>query len=123
MIELYYRHGSVPLEQIENICGKIKTYTTSDKSPRSPGMLSKHYSPSTRTVLSDNPLLLASVMRSKGIRIGLLIFNRKTADTEAEHIVVLSDIGDLSQAAMKLYSALQHPGPNEIRYNYSRESS
>lgn len=101
-----YRHGSVPLEQIENICGKVETYTNAVGPPRSPGMLSKHYSPSTRTLLSDNPRLLASAMRSKGNKIGLLLFDGAASYVEAEHIEILSDCGDLSQAAMKLYSAL-----------------
>lgn len=101
-----YRLGSLPLEQIENICGRAESYNNTAAPPRSPGMFSRHYCPSTKTLLSDSPQQLASAMRAKGKRIGLLLFDSPVDVVEAEHTEILSDHGDLSQAAMKLYSAL-----------------
>ncbi len=40
------RHGSIPIEAIESVLGKISTSTQATQSPKSPGQLLKHYAPS-----------------------------------------------------------------------------
>ena len=49
-----YRHGSISINEIEQVVGKIKIVTSNDNTPDAPGMLSKHYAPSTNTMLTND---------------------------------------------------------------------
>lgn len=51
---ILYRHGSISVEEIERVIGKIKIMTKNETAPEAPGMLSKHYAPSTKIFLSDD---------------------------------------------------------------------
>jgi L-threonylcarbamoyladenylate synthase len=51
---ILYRHGSISMEDIEKITGKLSIITNSDTSPKSPGMLSRHYAPKTDTYLTND---------------------------------------------------------------------
>lgn len=48
---ILYRHGSISVEEIERVIGKIKIMTKNETAPEAPGMLSKHYAPSTKIFL------------------------------------------------------------------------
>jgi L-threonylcarbamoyladenylate synthase len=50
---ILYRHGSISLEEIKKITGKLGIRTKNDSSPNSPGMLSRHYAPMTDTYLTN----------------------------------------------------------------------
>ncbi|MCO5947993.1 L-threonylcarbamoyladenylate synthase [Mucilaginibacter flavidus] len=99
-----YRYGAIPIEAIEKICGKIKTHTSDDVSPAAPGMLSKHYAPKTRTLLTADPAALVSSLNSS--RTGLLLFDRPLGGVSAGPVEILSPTGDLAEAARNLYPAL-----------------
>jgi L-threonylcarbamoyladenylate synthase len=45
------RVGSISIEDIERVIGKIKI--KKENAPNAPGMLSKHYAPATTTFKSD----------------------------------------------------------------------
>lgn len=99
-----YRHGSISIEEIEKIVGKLKIYTNNDSKPNSPGMLSRHYAPITTTYLTDNvPEFLKSF---QGKKIGLLLFKKIITNEENTIQEVLSEKGDLEEAGRKLYAAL-----------------
>jgi L-threonylcarbamoyladenylate synthase len=46
-----YRLGSISIEEIEAVIGVLKN--TQGEAPIAPGMLSKHYAPQTKTILSE----------------------------------------------------------------------
>ncbi|WP_312343545.1 L-threonylcarbamoyladenylate synthase [Chryseobacterium binzhouense] len=98
-----YRHGSVSVEEIEQVIGKIETLTHNDTTPDAPGMLSKHYAPKTPAVLTDN--IENEIQKNSGKRIGALIFKNQTKIAVA-YQEVLSVKGDLKEAAKNLYAAL-----------------
>lgn len=99
-----YRHGSTSLEDIEQIVGKLLITINNDSTPNSPGMLSRHYAPMTDTYLTNNvPDLLKSF---EGRKIGLLLFKNEILNQEITIQEVLSENGDLKEAARKLYAAL-----------------
>jgi L-threonylcarbamoyladenylate synthase len=98
-----YRHGAIAVEDIEKEIGKISIKAKSDNAPLAPGMLKKHYSPKTKTILTDD---LKSVLKQQNGRVGVLSFKDHYS---GEHIIkneILSPSGDLSQAASRLYSVL-----------------
>jgi L-threonylcarbamoyladenylate synthase len=49
---LFYRLGSISIEEIEAVIGVLNT-NTQRRSTIAPGMLSKHYAPQTKTILSE----------------------------------------------------------------------
>ena len=111
-LPILYRHGTIPLEEIEFITGKLGIITDNDKSPNSPGMLSRHYAPKTDTYLTNNiPELIKCFERKK---IGLLVFNKKIKDHKIQHQEILSEYGDYNEAARNLYAAMHRLDENKL---------
>lgn len=99
-----YRHGSISVEEIEKIVGKLKIIVNNDSKPDSPGMLSRHYAPITNTYLTNNVDELLKIFQGK--KIGLLLFKDGVLNDQDIIQEVLSENGDLKEAARKLYAAL-----------------
>jgi L-threonylcarbamoyladenylate synthase len=107
-----YRHGSVSIEEIEKIVGKLIISVNNDSKPNSPGMLSRHYAPITNTYLTNNvPELLKSF---QGRKIGLLLFKNEILIEKNIIQEVLSENGDLKEAARKLYAALHRLDKSDL---------
>ena len=101
---ILYRHGSISIEEIEAVVGKVILNIVSDHSPSAPGMLSRHYAPSTSLLISDN--ITNSINTFSDKRIGLLLFQNTISNSTVDYQEVLSKKGDLQEAAKNLYSAL-----------------
>ena len=101
---IIYRMGSLSLESIEKKVGPIQMQTKSDDAPAAPGMLSRHYAPSTKTYLSDKVEQMITSFAGK--RIGLLSFQEPIRNDSIVHQEVLSPSGDMEEAARNLYSAM-----------------
>ena len=99
-----YRHGSISVEEIEKVIGKLTIYTKNDTSPNAPGMLSRHYAPKTTTYLSDNVSEFLNYFDGK--KIGLLLFKNPISTKEIIHQEILSSSGNLNEAAKNLYAAM-----------------
>jgi len=100
---IVYRLGSVSLEMLELVVGNVKIIKSSEKQPIAPGMLDKHYAPKTPMIMSNNPLHTAFNLIGKNI--GLLVFEGKHISKEY-FTEVLSETGDLEEAAKNLYAAM-----------------
>lgn len=95
------RPGGVNIEEIEKIIGPVSRSLFSDK-PNSPGQLLYHYSPhTTLKIIRDKNFRIP-----EGVRAGLLSFRGSSLENEVEYVEVLSESGDLVQAASNLFSAL-----------------
>jgi len=101
---ILYRHGSISIEEIEKMVGKINTITHNDQSPNAPGMLSRHYAPKTETYLTNNVAALATYFEGK--KIGLLVFKNPMHHHNIRHQEILSKTGDCAEAAKNLYAAM-----------------
>ena len=99
-----YRHGSLPVEEIEAVVGPLRLHTKDDNSPSAPGMLSRHYAPKTPTYLTSN--LKEMCASFEGKRVGVLVFKEKIQHPAIVHQEVLSDKGSYAEAASNLYSAM-----------------
>ncbi len=99
-----YRLGSLSIEEIESKIGKVFTKTSDDTAPIAPGMLSRHYAPSTDTYLTTEVEKLIQSYPNK--KIGLLLFNNPIKNTTVEHQEILSKSGNLKEAAKNLYAAM-----------------
>jgi len=110
---ILYRHGSIPIEEIEKVTGKLTVITNNDISPNSPGMLSRHYAPKTDTYLTND--VTEFLQNCKGKNVGLLLFKKSIQNTTNNnnnnssiiiHQEILSTSGDYTEAAKNLYAAM-----------------
>ena len=101
---ILYRHGSISIEEIEKMVGKINTITHNDQTPNAPGMLSRHYAPKTETYLTNNVAALATYFEGK--KIGLLVFKNPMHHHNIHHQEILSKTGNCAEAAKNLYAAM-----------------
>ncbi|MEN8928548.1 MAG: L-threonylcarbamoyladenylate synthase, partial [Flavobacteriales bacterium] len=101
---ILYRLGSISVEDIEKVVGNIKVKNKKENSPNAPGMLTKHYSPKTKTYLTDD--LEKFIKNYEDKKIGILCFSDSITSSNIKHVEVLSMSGNLKEAASNLYSAL-----------------
>ncbi|WP_299063557.1 L-threonylcarbamoyladenylate synthase [uncultured Polaribacter sp.] len=100
---IIYRLGALDLEDIEAVVGKISIKNKEEISPDAPGMLARHYAPTTRTFLVDD--VSSEVKNHQGKKIGILVF-KKSLNNETITEIILSEKGSLKEAASKLYDSL-----------------
>ncbi len=100
-----YRLGAISVEDIERQMGrKVLIRSSNDIDPEAPGMLSRHYSPRTRTHLVGN--VRAYLESLPELRIGLLLFKEPINDQRVLHQEILSASANMDEAAKGLYAAL-----------------
>jgi L-threonylcarbamoyladenylate synthase len=93
------RHGGLAIEEIEKVVGHPLRERKNSAEPLAPGMLKKHYAPKT-------PLVLETTAKPEA-NCGLLCFSRKDAKEGYDKISILSENGDLKEAAAQLFKALR----------------
>ncbi|MGL2994129.1 L-threonylcarbamoyladenylate synthase [Flavobacterium sp. TSSA_36] len=101
---ILYRAGAIPIEAIENSVGKLSVFTKDDVAPIAPGMLSKHYAPTTPTILTSD--MAKSLLDYSDKRVGVMSFCKRYQNPAIVHQEVLSSQGNLAEAANRLYAAL-----------------
>lgn len=96
------RPGGLPIEDIEDVVGKVSLLTITNKNPNSPGQLLFHYAPKIPLIFlnddADNKL--------KGKRVGALLFKENKYQMEFDTVRFLSEKGDMREAAANLFSNL-----------------
>lgn len=101
---LLYRVGAISQEEIESFVGKITLKNNAAASPEAPGMLSKHYSPKTKFIVSDT--ITKSIKRYENQRAGFLLFSNTSKEFQSNDSIRLTNIEDLNEAAQNLYAAM-----------------
>ena len=101
---IIYRLGALALEDIEAVVGKVIIKNKKEISPDAPGMLDRHYAPSTQTFLTDT--ISEDIKKHIGKRIGVLVFKSDLKDDTITTQIILSKNGDMAEAASKLYDAM-----------------
>lgn len=99
-----YRLGSISVEEIKQVIGDVEIFHCESNEIKSPGMLSRHYAPKTKTILVDE--VEKSINEYSDKRIGLLLLKHQIHDTKIIVQEVLSEKGDLKESAQKLYASL-----------------
>lgn len=100
---IIYRKGVITSEQIGEVLGKLPQFKKKSKVLEAPGMMSSHYAPHTKTVITDN--LMATIGDHPDKKIGLLTFNTSMV-LNVEKEIVLSQQGSLEEMAKNLYAAM-----------------
>ncbi|MBN2039696.1 MAG: threonylcarbamoyl-AMP synthase [Spirochaetes bacterium] len=98
------RHGAVTAEEIEREAGikVIKKIEEAASNPETPGQLLSHYSPQTPLVFI-NDIDLNHIDKKNA---GFLAFRKHSVMPEFKKIEILSESGDLHEAAANLFSCL-----------------
>jgi L-threonylcarbamoyladenylate synthase len=100
-----HRLGALGIEELKKIIPDIIIDTNDNNAPVAPGMLKQHYSPNTKLILSYEIDRL--LIEHSGKKIGIISLS-KEYPIESDKLVVLSKLGDLDEAARKLYAALHY---------------
>jgi L-threonylcarbamoyladenylate synthase len=95
-----HRLGGITTEQLENVVGDVDVIT-SPVTLKSPGQLKSHYSPTRKMFMGDLEKTIGLIDLE---RVALLSFQK---DYSANHQVILSPKGDLTEAAKNLFDALR----------------
>ena len=101
---ILYRLGSISVEDIESIIGPIQIVNKNDSSPNAPGMLSRHYAPKTKTIVSEN--IEDEIKNYPTSKIGVLLFQDLKMNDENIEKEILSINGSLKEATSNLYAAM-----------------
>jgi L-threonylcarbamoyladenylate synthase len=101
---IVYRLGSIALEDIESVIGKVNLKTKAASAPSAPGMLERHYAPKTKMILTNS--ITAALKTQETKRVGLLLFHELDDNVQADFKIVLSTSQNLEEAAAALYDAL-----------------
>ena len=99
-----YRLGALALEAIEKIVGKVEVKNKKENKPDAPGMLSKHYAPKTKTILSND--IAAEIKKHPAKKIGIVSLKTSYKTNQHQTEILLSKKGDLTEASSKLYNAM-----------------
>jgi len=96
------RPGGLPVEEIEEVAGKVSLKKNNLSKPNSPGQLPFHYAPKIPLKIIDENVL----NELKGKKVGALLFSGNDYDFEFDVVKILSGKKDLHEAAANLFSYL-----------------
>ena len=99
------RMGGISVEDLQSVIGEIKVNVHSTDRPESPGTLSSHYAPRIPLILGNIPELLSRFADKK---CALLSFEKRYSSfIPEENQLVLSELGNLNEAARNLFATLR----------------
>lgn len=98
-----YRLGGLALEEIIEVIGEVNLLSHSTSNPQAPGMLKSHYAPRKLLQLKSKQEMVQSSTSS----IGYLFFEKPSSEIKSEHVRILSDKGDVKEAAHHLFAYLR----------------
>lgn len=101
---IIYRLGSITEDDLSKVVTNVHIYIGQDDKPIAPGMLLKHYSPKTKTLLLHN--IDEQLNFYKGKKIGCLLFRKMIEKEVIVEQQILSTTSNLEEAAKNLYAAM-----------------
>jgi L-threonylcarbamoyladenylate synthase len=99
-----HRLGGVSVEYIQNELGEEVVIATTNEQPLTSGQLKSHYAPKTPLHVGDVEQLLK---QHEGKNICILSFETTYTQLPLYNQFILSDDGNINQAAQRLFSALR----------------
>ena len=102
-IPTIYRTGVITSDMIAKVLGKAPEFNKKSDVLEAPGMMSSHYAPKTKTLVTDDIPTLYD--KHKNEDIGLITFQQNTG-LKIKKEIVLSSKASLEEMAEKLYAAM-----------------
>jgi L-threonylcarbamoyladenylate synthase len=99
-----YRLGGLALEEIIAVVGEVNLLAHSTSNPQAPGMLKSHYAPRKLLQLKSKDEMIE---RRDADSIGYLFFEKPAIEMAGATMRVLSETGDLKEAAHHLFAYLR----------------
>jgi L-threonylcarbamoyladenylate synthase len=93
------RHGAIPVEELSEVAGKVREKVTGD-TVEAPGQLPYHYAPHTPLAIISSPAQITTANS------GFLALNIPAGQVLSKHVKILSETGDLREAAANFFSHL-----------------
>ncbi|MEO9870064.1 L-threonylcarbamoyladenylate synthase [Ekhidna sp.] len=106
-----YRLGGTKIEEIEGSIGSVRINVNMSSNPAAPGMLKSHYSPGRKILLGNIEENLKDLDPNTT---GIISF-QKEYDLPMKNLAVLSDTGDLNQAARNIFTALRKMDQSHLK--------
>lgn len=108
---IVYRLGGIPVEEIENVIEtKVQLRLNTSSNPAAPGSLKSHYAPkkSLRVATLEN-------LNTEQIapHTTIIAFDKYAAGVDRAHQILLSEKGDLEEAAKNLFAAMRQADAND----------
>jgi len=101
---IVYRHGAIPLEELESAVGSVRLNEEQKNGIVSPGMAAKHYSPKTPLIFADS--LIKQIEHFETKDIAVICFDKLPKLFNMESSIIYSFQGNLENAAKRLYGLL-----------------
>jgi len=99
-----YRLGGTSVEKIESILGKkVEVALNKAENPDTPGQLKSHYATHTPLLMGN---IKEQIAQNSGKSIAVITLSKSAYDGAAYHFL-LSEIGDLDEAAKNLFKVLR----------------
>ena len=99
---LVHRLGGIAVEEIEKVLGKAVKISITHDAPKTPGQLKSHYAPRKKLIVGDIEKLITDFGDKK---LGIISFQHKYPYTIPQ--IILSEKGNLAEAASRLFSAMR----------------
>jgi len=99
-----YRLGGTSIEDIEAISGKVRFQINQSSNPSAPGQLKSHYAPGKPVLRGDIEKLIHEYPNKK---IAVISFQKAWDGESIIHNWILSENGNLKEAAIHLFKALR----------------
>lgn len=113
------RLGGLSIEEIEQVLGySLKSVKNSSSNPKAPGMLSSHYSPGKKIEFDQE---IPELMEKGLQKIGAIRFKDYHPKIEMKNQWVLSERGDLNEAARSLFKALRETDSTNLEIIYAEK--
>lgn len=108
-----YRLGGIPVEAIEQTIGSVVVQPRSGPNPNAPGMLKSHYAPEKKVIIGDISQLLKDHSPDE---VGIISLQTSFPAIAPDRQIILSEKGDLSEAAQHLFFALREMDKLPVQY-------
>lgn len=112
-LPVIYRPGGIAVEDIEACIGPVQHSDHVISNPVSPGMMKSHYAPGTRMLFGD---IEKNLQQMKDKRVGVISFKSRFEGVNPDYQVVLSEKGDLKEAATRLFSGIRRLDTLNLQY-------
>ena len=101
---IVYRLGTLPIDEIEKLIGRVSIKNSSTTAPEAPGMDKRHYAPNKQSYLTDNVSDFITANNLKNV--GVISYTSKIHSPDIAQQIILSPKANLEEASRNLYNAM-----------------
>ncbi|MFT6865447.1 MAG: L-threonylcarbamoyladenylate synthase [Cyclobacteriaceae bacterium] len=106
-----FRLGGTKVEEIEALIGHVNILLNRSSNPIAPGMLKSHYAPGKDVFIGNISELIT---KHENKNIGVISFQKDYSALNIKKQIILSENGDLDEAAREVFSALREMDVSEV---------